>query len=142
MSKTVAIVSASAVGASAISSADSAPLPMDHYEHDFKVGFGVDLFVQGSAGGTTPETSGASGTYTVQFTYDDPAVANAVWFDHALSAQTADNDGSIDFPVNAMRVQVQVCASDSTNSVSARAALMVIQAGDMRYEPRKNNDIP
>ena len=131
MSKSVVRASAAVTDVSAIVSSNSSPLLMNHYEHSFKAGFGVDLKTEGSGGGAT---------YTVQFTFDDPGNTNAVWFDHALSAQTADARGAIDFPVNALRVQVQACA-ETTGTVGAIADLMVLQAGDMRYEPRSDPEI-
>ena len=74
----------------------------------FNVGFGVDIT------GTV--------NYTVQHTFDDPAVGFSLWFDHpTIASQSADKDGNYAFPVTGIRLTV--------NSGGGSATLKLIQAG-------------
>lgn len=86
----------------------SAALVMNTNTNPFNVGFGVI----------------ASGTvdYTVQHTFDDPAVGFTTWFNHpTIAAQIASADGNYAFPVTGIRVTV--------NSGAGSATLKLIQAG-------------
>ena len=74
----------------------------------FNVGFGVVV----------------SGTvnYTVQHTFDDPAVGFTTWFPHpTIASQSANADGNYAFPVTGIRLTV--------NSGGGTATLNLIQAG-------------
>lgn len=65
-----------------------------------------------------------SGTvnYSIQFSYDDPAVGFTTWFDDVtITSKTGNEDGSINFPISAMRVTI--------NSGTGTVTLNVIQAG-------------
>jgi hypothetical protein len=65
-----------------------------------------------------------SGTvdYTIQHTFDDPAVGFTTWFDHPTIANEATNqDGNYAFPVSGIKVLV--------NSGGGTATLKIIQAG-------------
>ena len=74
----------------------------------FNVGFGV------IATGTV--------TYTVQHTFDDPAVGFSVWYSHPTIAAKSDNqDGNYAFPVTG--IKVLVTAGEGT------ATMNLIQAG-------------
>jgi hypothetical protein len=60
--------------------------------------------------------------YTVQHTFDDPAVGFSTWFSHpTVAGQTANADGNYAFPVTGIKVLV--------NSGSGTASLQLIQAG-------------
>jgi hypothetical protein len=60
--------------------------------------------------------------YTVQHTFDDPAVGFSTWFSHpTVAGQTANADGNYAFPVTGIKVLV--------NSGSGTATLNLIQAG-------------
>jgi hypothetical protein len=60
--------------------------------------------------------------YTVQHTFDDPAVGFSTWFSHpTVASQTANADGNYAFPVTGIKVLV--------NSGSGTATLNLIQAG-------------
>lgn len=60
--------------------------------------------------------------YTVQHTFDDPAVGFSTWFSHStVAGQTANADGNYAFPVTGIKVLV--------NSGSGTATLNLIQAG-------------
>lgn len=86
----------------------SSSLVMNTNISPFNVGFGVTV----------------SGTvnYTVQHTFDDPAVGFSTWFSHpTVAAQTANADGNYAFPVTGVKVLV--------NSGSGTATLELIQAG-------------
>lgn len=86
----------------------SSALVMNTNTNPFNVGFGVIL-------------SGIA-TYTVQHTFDDPAVGFTTWFDHpTLAAQIASADGNYAFPVTGIRVNVTAGAGTAT--------LKLIQAG-------------
>ena len=74
----------------------------------FNVGFGVVV----------------SGTvnYTVEHTFDDPAVAFTTWFPHpTVAAENANADGNYAFPVTGIRVTV--------NSGGGTATMNLVQAG-------------
>ena len=86
----------------------SSALVMNTNTNPFNVGFAVI----------------ASGTvdYTVQHTFDDPAVGFTTWFNHpTVAAQIANADGNYAFPVTGIRVTV--------NSGAGTATLKAIQAG-------------
>ena len=86
----------------------SASIVMNTNCTPFNVGFGV------IATGTV--------TYTVQHTFDDPAVGFNIWFSHPTIANKTDNqDGNYAFPVTG--VKVLVTAGDGT------ATLKLVQAG-------------
>lgn len=74
----------------------------------FNVGFGV--IVTGTV------------DYTVQHTFDDPAVGFTTWFSHAsVAGETTNQDGNYAFPVTGVKVLV--------NSGTGTATLKLIQAG-------------
>ena len=86
----------------------SSALVMNTNVSPFNVGFGVEV----------------SGTvdYTVQHTFDDPAVGFTTWFSHpTVAGETANADGNYAFPVTG--VKLLVTAGDGT------ASLKLIQAG-------------
>lgn len=81
---------------------------MNTNTNPFNVGFGV--IVSGVV------------DYTVQHTFDDPAVGFTTWFNHpTIAAQIANADGNYAFPVTGIRVTV--------NSGAGTATLKLIQAG-------------
>lgn len=66
----------------------------------------------------------ATGTvnYTVQHTFDDPAVGFSTWFSHpTVAGEVANADGNYAFPVTGIKVLV--------NSGAGTATLKLIQAG-------------
>jgi len=74
----------------------------------FNVGFGV--LVTGTV------------NYTVQHTFDDPAVGFTTWYSHpTVAGEVANADGNYAFPVTGIKVLV--------NSGSGSATLNLIQAG-------------
>ena len=74
----------------------------------FNVGFGV--VVDGSV------------DYTVQHTFDDPAVGFTTWFSHpTIAGETTNQDGNYAFPVTGVKLLV--------NSGSGTAVMNLIQAG-------------
>lgn len=74
----------------------------------FNVGFGV--IVTGTV------------NYTVQHTFDDPAVGFSTWFSHpTVASQAANADGNYAFPVTGIKVLV--------NSGAGTATLKLVQAG-------------
>lgn len=86
----------------------SSAIPMNTNISPFNVGFSVVV----------------SGTvnYTVQHTFDDPAVGFTTWFSHStVASQTANADGNYAFPVTGVKVLV--------NSGSGSATLNLVQAG-------------
>jgi hypothetical protein len=86
----------------------SSALVMNTNISPFNVGFGVE----------------ATGTvdYTVQHTFDDPAVGFTTWFSHpTVAGETANADGNYAFPVTGVKVLV--------NSGTGTATLKLIQAG-------------
>lgn len=61
-------------------------------------------------------------TYSVQHTYDDPAVGFTTWFSHAtVVGQTATAEGNYAFPVTGVKVLV--------TAGSGTAAMSLTQAG-------------
>lgn len=86
----------------------SSALVMNTNISPFNVGFGV--VVTGTV------------NYTVQHTFDDPAVGFTTWFSHpTVASQAANADGNYAFPVTGIKVLV--------NSGSGTATLNLIQAG-------------
>lgn len=86
----------------------SSALVMNTNISPFNVGFGV------IATGTV--------NYTVQHTFDDPAVGFTTWYSHpTVAGLTANADGNYAFPVTGIKVLV--------NSGSGTATLNLIQAG-------------
>jgi len=74
----------------------------------FNVGFGV--IVTGTV------------DYTVQHTFDDPAVGFTTWFPHpTIAAQATNKDGNYAFPVTGIRITV--------NSGGGTVTFKLIQAG-------------
>jgi hypothetical protein len=60
--------------------------------------------------------------YSVQFSFDDPAVGFTTWFDDAtLTSKTGNEDGSINFPITGLKVLV--------NSGTGTVTMNVVQAG-------------
>jgi len=52
-------------------------------------------------------SAGASLTYKVQHTFDDPSSASPTWFDHPfVTGQTGNKDGNYAFPIRAVRLNV------------------------------------
>jgi len=86
----------------------SSALVMNTNISPFNVGFGVTVT------GTV--------NYTVQHTFDDPAIGFSTWFSHpTVASQAANADGNYAFPVTGIKVLV--------NSGSGTATLNLIQAG-------------
>lgn len=86
----------------------SSALVMNTNQTPFNVGFGV--VVTGTV------------NYTVQHTFDDPAVGFSTWFSHpTVASQAANADGNYAFPVTGIKVLV--------NSGSGTATLNLVQAG-------------
>jgi len=60
--------------------------------------------------------------YSVQFTYDDPAIGFTTWFDDvSITSKTGNEDGSINFPITGIKVLV--------NSGTGSVVMNVVQAG-------------
>jgi len=86
----------------------SAALVMNTNISPFNVGFGV--IVTGTV------------NYTVQHTFDDPAVGFTTWFSHpTIAGQATSQDGNYAFPVTGIKVLV--------NSGGGTATLKLVQAG-------------
>jgi len=86
----------------------SSALVMNTNISPFNVGFGV--VVTGTV------------NYTVQHTFDDPAIGFSTWFSHpTVASQAANADGNYAFPVTGIKVLV--------NSGSGTATLNLVQAG-------------
>ena len=86
----------------------SAALVMNTNATPFNVGFGV--IVTGTV------------DYTVQHTFDDPAVGFTTWFSHpTVAGETTNQDGNYAFPVTGIKLLV--------NSGSGTATLNLVQAG-------------
>lgn len=86
----------------------STAIPMNTNISPFNVGFGVVV----------------SGTvdYTVQHTFDDPAVGFTTWFSHpTVAGETANADGNYAFPVTGVKLLM--------NSGTGTATLNLVQAG-------------
>lgn len=88
-------VTQGAAGASTI-------LPVDYTDTYFAIGFGCVI------------SGGASLTYKVQHTFDDPNSASPTWFDHPyVTGQTGNKDGNYAFPIRAIRLNVTAYTSGS-----------------------------
>lgn len=86
----------------------SSALVMNTNISPFNVGFGV------IATGTV--------TYTIQHTFDDPAVGFSVWYPHpTIAAKTDNQDGNYAFPVTGIKVLVTAGTGSAT--------LNLVQAG-------------
>lgn len=86
----------------------SSALVMNTNVSPFNVGFGV--VVTGTV------------DYTIQHTFDDPAVGFTTWFSHpTIFSKTDNQDGNYAFPVTGIKVLV--------NSGDGTATLNLIQAG-------------
>lgn len=86
----------------------SSSLVMNTNISPFNVGFGV--IVSGTV------------NYTVQHTFDDPAVGFSTWFSHpTIASETTNQDGNYAFPVTGIKLLV--------NSGDGTATLNLIQAG-------------
>jgi hypothetical protein len=97
----VQIVSKTGVGS-------SSALVMNTNISPFNVGFGVKVT------GTV--------NYTVQHTFDDPAVGFTTWYSHpTIAAKTDNQDGNYAFPVTGIKVLM--------NSGDGTATMNLIQAG-------------
>ena len=97
----VQIVSKTGVGS-------SSALVMNTNISPFNVGFGV--IVTGTV------------NYTIQHTFDNPAIGFSTWFPHpTVASQAANADGNYAFPVTGIRLTV--------NSGGGTAQLNLIQAG-------------
>ena len=89
-------------------SGSSSALVMNTNCTPFNVGFGV--VVDGTV------------NYTVEHTFDDPAVGFTTWFPHpTVATESADADGNYAFPVTGIRVTV--------NSGGGTATMNLVQAG-------------
>ena len=88
----------------------SATIPLDTYADPFNVGLAVVL------------SAGASLTYTVQHTFDSPAVGFTTWFSHpTIAAKGINQDGNYAFPVTGIKLLV--------NSGGGTATMNLLQAG-------------
>lgn len=86
----------------------SSALVMNTNVSPFNVGFGV--IVTGTV------------NYTIQHTFDDPAVGFSTWFSHpTIASLSANADGNYAFPVTGIKVLV--------NSGAGTAQLNLVQAG-------------
>lgn len=86
----------------------TSPIVMNTNTTPFNVGFGVIV--------------ADTVNYTVEHTFDDPAVGFTTWFPHPTIASKSDNqDGNYAFPVTAIRLTV--------NSGGGTATLKLVQAG-------------
>jgi hypothetical protein len=86
----------------------STPIVMNLNATPFNVGFGVVKV------GTVD--------FTVQHSFDDPAVGFTTWFNHpTVASQIANADGNYAFPVTAIRITM--------NSGAGTVTLKLIQAG-------------
>jgi hypothetical protein len=94
--------------ASQTGTGSTTPFVMNTNTTPFNVGFGV--LVTGTV------------NFTVEHTFDDPAVGFSTWFPHPTIATLAANaDGNYAFPVTGIRLTV--------NSGGGTATLKLIQAG-------------
>lgn len=94
--------------ASKTGAGSTTPFVMNTNCTPFSVGFGV--LVTGTV------------DYTVQHTFDDPAVGFTTWFPHpTIAAQSTAQDGNYAFPVTGIRLTV--------NSGGGTATLKLVQAG-------------
>lgn len=98
----------------------SPPIPIDQYLGPTSIAVGIVI------------NTGATGTYTVEHTFDDVFDENfnpatATWFDNddvALVGATTNQDGNYAFPPSAVRLNVTV-----SNSDPAGITINLIQAG-------------
>lgn len=87
----------------------STPIVMNTNTTPFNVGFGIIKT------GTVD--------YTIQHTFDDPAVGFSNWFNHpTVAAKIANADGNYAFPVTAIRITNNAGTTGTTT-------LKLIQAG-------------
>lgn len=94
--------------ASKTGAGSTTPFVMNTNTNPFNVGFGV--IVDGVV------------DYTVQHTFDDPAVGFTTWFNHpTIAALAVTADGNYAFPITGIRLTV--------NSGAGTATLKLIQAG-------------
>jgi hypothetical protein len=92
------------------STGSSTAIVMNTNISPFNVGFGV--VVTGTV------------NYTVQHTFDDPAVGFTTWYSHPTIASKTDNqDGNYAFPVTGIKLLV------NSGTPSFSATLNLIQAG-------------
>lgn len=60
--------------------------------------------------------------YSVQYSFDDPAVGFTTWFDDTtITSKTGNEDGSINFPITGLKVLV--------NSGTGSVTMSAVQAG-------------
>lgn len=86
----------------------SSALVMNTNVTPFNVGFGV--VVTGTV------------DYTVQHTFDDPAIGFSTWFAHpTIAGETTNQDGNYAFPVTGIKLLM--------NSGDGTATLKLVQAG-------------
>jgi hypothetical protein len=91
--------------------------PMNYRSSDFQVGLGFT-------------TDGTDTSFTVQYAFEDVYgdyangfSTDATWYDHpTLAGMTADDEGSIDAPVTAVRLQANATATDT-------GTLFIVQSG-------------
>jgi len=94
--------------ASQTGAGSTTPFVMSTNIAPFNVGFGV--IVTGTV------------DYTVQHTFDDPAVGFTTWFPHpTIAAQATNKDGNYAFPVTGIRITV--------NSGGGTVTFKLVQAG-------------
>jgi len=87
----------------------SSAMVMNTNATPFNVGFGV--IVTGTI------------NYTVQHTFDDPAVGFVTWFPHpTITGAIANQDGNYAFPVTGIRLLVN-------SATGATATIKLVQAG-------------
>lgn len=92
------------------STGSSSAIVMNTNTTPFNVGFGV--VVTGTV------------DYTIQHTFDDPAVGFTTWYSHPTIASKTDNqDGNYAFPVTGIKLLV------NSGTPSFSATLNVVQAG-------------
>jgi len=98
----------------------SLPIPIDQYLDPTSIAVGIVI------------NAGATGTYTLEHTFDDVFDSafdpfTATWFEHddpALVAATTNQDGNFAFPPSAVRLNVTV-----SNGNAAGITLNLLQAG-------------
>ena len=63
-------------------------------------------------------------TYSVQHTFDDPAVGFTTWYSHpTVAGEDANADGNYAFPITAVRILITAATLDSS------VTLNLVQAG-------------
>lgn len=98
----------------------SPPIPIDKYLDPTSIGVGIVI------------NAGATGTYTLEHTFDDVFDENfnpatATWFDNddpALVGATTNQDANYAFPPSAVRLNVTV-----SNANAAGITINLLQAG-------------